>query len=81
MHQRRFARWSTIIKIITGEFLKLRFVWAKALIKARIAWARGARDYSHLKVSERELEDILEVISSELRPFNAANDTHSVRTS
>ena len=81
MHQGRFARWSTIIKIIAGEFLKLRFVWAKALIKARIAWARGARNYRHLKVPERELEGILEMISSELTPCNAANDSPRVRSS
>ena len=81
MGKGRLTRWFAISKILCGELLKWRFVWGRALIKARIAWAGWSRNYRHLKVSERELEGILKMISSELTPCNAANDSHSVRSS
>jgi GT2 family glycosyltransferase len=73
MSKGRLTRWFAISKILCGELLKWRFVWGRALTKARFEWASSARDYKQHKVSEGELEKILAMIRSELPALSSAS--------
>jgi N-acetylglucosaminyl-diphospho-decaprenol L-rhamnosyltransferase len=75
MSKGRLARWFAISKILFGELLKWRFLWASALIKVSIEWAGCARDYRQLKVSDDELEKILAMIKSEVSALSSGGIT------
>ncbi|MGB2401939.1 MAG: glycosyltransferase [Akkermansiaceae bacterium] len=74
MNKGRKVRWCSIMRIVFGEFLKWRFLWARTLLKAWMKWVFIARGYHSLKVSEAELQEILAMIRTQRPQRSEAND-------